>query len=470
MTEEEAFLQAIRESPEENGLRLMHADWLEEYGDPKRAEFIRVQCELADLAPDTPGVRALRQREQALLLQHEDTWRAELPPLPGINWGAFQRGFIGCVEALCFEAFAKWAPAVCRYAPIHEVALRSVSRSMAQVADCPHLQWVTSLDLAGNRIDAHGVAALGRSPYLRRLRMLNLGYNQLGTVGARALAKAGENLPSLESLDLRNNQIGSEGVEAIVVSPGLRQVVHLWLDQNAFELDGVKALIDCPQTARLDTLSLRRCGLDALGAWGLMISPSVCPKHLLDLAENWITPPDFKLPETIESPGGLGTLVLAGNRIQASEAVWLATWQPLARFRGLDLSDNEIDDEGTRALATSAAVSDIERISLQRNHIGDNGAVALAVAHLPRLHSLDLSFNRIGERGAVALVQSATLCGIERLLLNSNPLGRDGGEALEWLPELERLTELGLKGCGITPETAGHLVNRLGDRLEDYPD
>jgi uncharacterized protein (TIGR02996 family) len=44
MTPQEAFLKAIQEQPEDDGPRLMYADWLEERGDP-RGEFIRVQCQ-----------------------------------------------------------------------------------------------------------------------------------------------------------------------------------------------------------------------------------------------------------------------------------------------------------------------------------------------------------------------------------------------------------------------------------------
>ena len=47
MTERDAFLQAILEKPDDDAPRLIFADWLEEYGEPERADLIRVQCELA---------------------------------------------------------------------------------------------------------------------------------------------------------------------------------------------------------------------------------------------------------------------------------------------------------------------------------------------------------------------------------------------------------------------------------------
>ncbi len=58
MTHEEAFIRTICESPDDDSLRLIFADWLEEQGSP-RGEFIRVQCALAKIVchycrPDYP--------------------------------------------------------------------------------------------------------------------------------------------------------------------------------------------------------------------------------------------------------------------------------------------------------------------------------------------------------------------------------------------------------------------------------
>jgi uncharacterized protein (TIGR02996 family) len=47
MTERDAFLREILDHPDDDATRLRFADWLEENGEPARAEFIRVQCEWA---------------------------------------------------------------------------------------------------------------------------------------------------------------------------------------------------------------------------------------------------------------------------------------------------------------------------------------------------------------------------------------------------------------------------------------
>ena len=55
LSDRDALLAAIRANPEEDTPRLMFADWLDELGgeaNQARAEFIRLQCELAQLADD----------------------------------------------------------------------------------------------------------------------------------------------------------------------------------------------------------------------------------------------------------------------------------------------------------------------------------------------------------------------------------------------------------------------------------
>lgn len=49
MTDERSLLDAILAHPDEDMPRLMYADWLQEHGQDERAEFIRVQIELARL-------------------------------------------------------------------------------------------------------------------------------------------------------------------------------------------------------------------------------------------------------------------------------------------------------------------------------------------------------------------------------------------------------------------------------------
>ena len=71
---EEGLLGAIAKDPD-NSHRLVYADWLEENGDPQRAEFFRLQLHLARLARQGPWlqpalVRAPGRRGPGDALRH----------------------------------------------------------------------------------------------------------------------------------------------------------------------------------------------------------------------------------------------------------------------------------------------------------------------------------------------------------------------------------------------------------------
>jgi uncharacterized protein (TIGR02996 family) len=83
---DEAFLQTIAEDLDDDTPRLVYADWLDEHGQPERAEFIRVQCELAGMTADDPRRDDLRTCEQELLAEHGDAWGMR-------PYGPFERGF-----------------------------------------------------------------------------------------------------------------------------------------------------------------------------------------------------------------------------------------------------------------------------------------------------------------------------------------------------------------------------------------
>ena len=57
MTHDDAFLRAIIENPDDDTPRLVYADWLDEHGQSDRADFIRVQCELARLPEEDSPLR-----------------------------------------------------------------------------------------------------------------------------------------------------------------------------------------------------------------------------------------------------------------------------------------------------------------------------------------------------------------------------------------------------------------------------
>ena len=79
MPDEQGFLAAIREAPDDDTPRLIYADWLDDHGDADRAEFIRVQCEAERLGEFDPRRPELEERANELLAAHEKNWLGPLP-------------------------------------------------------------------------------------------------------------------------------------------------------------------------------------------------------------------------------------------------------------------------------------------------------------------------------------------------------------------------------------------------------
>src|SRR5262245_20887851 len=88
MTPDDTLLQAILDDPDDDGVRLVYADFLEEHGQPAKAEFIRVQIELAR----DPRRGDLEARERALLKEHEEEWLARYGEWA--HFPEFHRGFV----------------------------------------------------------------------------------------------------------------------------------------------------------------------------------------------------------------------------------------------------------------------------------------------------------------------------------------------------------------------------------------
>src|SRR5262245_26047775 len=92
MGDADGLLKAVFENPGDDAPRLVYADWCEECGDPDRAEFTRVQIELARMPDGDPRRPGPEDREHELLGAHESAWLGEWPDY-AVDW-RFERGFL----------------------------------------------------------------------------------------------------------------------------------------------------------------------------------------------------------------------------------------------------------------------------------------------------------------------------------------------------------------------------------------
>ncbi|HUR55728.1 MAG TPA: TIGR02996 domain-containing protein, partial [Gemmataceae bacterium] len=58
MSEEQSFLDALRENPADDTTRLVYADWLDDRGDAARAAYLRAVVELTWREPGADGYTA----------------------------------------------------------------------------------------------------------------------------------------------------------------------------------------------------------------------------------------------------------------------------------------------------------------------------------------------------------------------------------------------------------------------------
>jgi uncharacterized protein (TIGR02996 family) len=84
MSEEQAFLLAIRQHPEDESTRLVYADWLEERGD-YRGEYLRVQIALLKAARQGKQIAGLVERYRVLRPQLDTEW------IESTSWPTAQR-------------------------------------------------------------------------------------------------------------------------------------------------------------------------------------------------------------------------------------------------------------------------------------------------------------------------------------------------------------------------------------------
>jgi uncharacterized protein (TIGR02996 family) len=235
---ETVFLQNILEQPDDEVARLAYADWLLESGDPAnadRGEFIQIQCQFARLSAGSLGEWAdadrlpeLKAREQELLDQYADAWRAPVWQIAGPCVVEFRRGFVEEVD-LSTEVFPQRAPWLFEAAPIRSV--RFISGNPRDLLDCKYLARLTGIDLSYRSLDDAALRTLLSSKYLTALTTLDLNHNRLTDFSARALADSAY-LAQLTTLNLGNNYLTMNGVRALFNSPHWGSLRNLMLTGN----------------------------------------------------------------------------------------------------------------------------------------------------------------------------------------------------------------------------------------------
>jgi uncharacterized protein (TIGR02996 family) len=162
-------LRVVLAHPADDKPRLLYADALAQSprpADQARAEFIRIQLELAVLPPNDPCWPRLIGQERELLEQHRAAWERPLresfrPSLSspgrwlrshlfggGGRWG-FQRGFVEHILASA-PSFLSEDLRILTVTPIRRIVLTHASEYVGVLASEPRLNRLESLHLVGD--------------------------------------------------------------------------------------------------------------------------------------------------------------------------------------------------------------------------------------------------------------------------------------------------------------------------------
>jgi uncharacterized protein (TIGR02996 family) len=236
MLSEWALVRAALEE-EDDAVRLVLADWCEECGTTPglraRAEFVRIQVELAHWVPDPDRRLALQAREQQILAVHATEWLGGRSA-PWRGW-SFERGGARVrmpARRFVSRSFAHQGRDLLRRAWVHTIRLERPESQLSSVAKSPLLEEVIGLDLSRARVSDGALRGLLSSTFLGRLRSLDLSNNLVTDEGLADLQGASSRLASLVRLDLRNNQFTEAGLEGLLASPLARQLRVLEVQGN----------------------------------------------------------------------------------------------------------------------------------------------------------------------------------------------------------------------------------------------
>lgn len=279
------LLDAIRAQPDEDGPRLVYADWLTEQSDPY-GEFIHVQCALERAPWWDDKVGPLQLRAAELLNDHRAEWEPKLTTPGRFGW-AFSRGFPSRVEAPATDLVAAAAelietvptiktavalrfdvhPELFLSSPLlprlNAVSLHYLPQPpptrevvLRVLLDDPRFQHVRRLCISYTYLNLVEWEAIAGSALLPRLEVLDMGLGNATDESLETLMRAES---SLRSLSVANCRVGTAGARAIANTSHANRLEDLDLSWNRVGVKGARVLAESDHLGRLQHLDLSHC-------------------------------------------------------------------------------------------------------------------------------------------------------------------------------------------------------------------
>ncbi|MBX2801919.1 MAG: TIGR02996 domain-containing protein [Myxococcales bacterium] len=438
---DQLLLEAICTHPHDDDARLVYADWCTAH-DPARSDLIRVQVERARLPSWDLRQPRLKHLEDRLLRAGDSAWRAQLPDLPGCEWGPMSRGFVASVRVRSFTdlvaqqhilahmpglqcVLVPWPSdptavnALAPLAALDRLVLLNATRPLdpAALVDAPWWSGVRHLAVMGLHEPPLALGPLLASGRLQQLRSLHLDGDAVDPAHVHQGFAPGllEHLGELRLTDFgglhRTRELSRDTVQVLSSWPGLAQV-------HTLSLDG----------SQLAEVSLER----------LLVSPHVCGLRRLHLAE---LPSSITVPwRRAHSSLTLHALDLGNREFQRGED-WHAPCLTQLKELALSVCDWP-DPEHLRALLDAPLLETLQVLQLPHAHAGEAEQLdVLGEADLPALHTLDISETLgVSDDEVAGYLRSPAVAGLQSVVVQN--AGEATIEALATSPYLAQLEHI----------------------------
>jgi uncharacterized protein (TIGR02996 family) len=429
--EEAALLAAIVAAPEDDGPRLVLADWLQQRGDPW-GELIVLDCELE------------RRDDAALAARYNELYEARFPD-PGL-FRTFERGFFTEVQGSDFtravgpeyallhtatlvDATFERLHALAAWPPLARVATLKLE-AMDDVADLGEAvppivaaaQQLRTLELMAMDVSRADIDAMFAYPHARELRGLGIMSNH---------SLAGELFdvawPALTRLDLGACSLMGSDIDGLFETDALVGLRELELSFNSLGDGGAEAVARYP-FAQLATLELQGSEVSAAGVATLAAAPHLRGLKRLAIGGGFHGDIDEALPLLATA---FPDLVMLGVESHFPVPHLAAIARPLHE---LTLRLDSVDPAVLDALLSHPALRGLSSLSIQidpKTAVGDAVAEVVAAAELPGLSWLRLFNCGITARGGHALARARHLPATLDLMIYG--LHEDVGDAADAL-------------------------------------
>jgi uncharacterized protein (TIGR02996 family) len=233
LSQDEAFRRDILANPDDDAVRLIYADWLDEQCDRDRADFIRVQCRLAQLKDIDAEKIDLEDHAAELLGIHEGRWRDEIPAAVR-GKVAFARGFVEKFRTSP-GGWRNHIEELLRVAPIRELEVDdNFSEPLDLWRNLPHVERLRSLRFFN--FNKERTTTFLRDNDLRRLETLDVALVSDPDRAFVEVVSASGSFPNLASLRFCTSREAPGVIEALAEAeqlPGLRELVMRGLNSSA---------------------------------------------------------------------------------------------------------------------------------------------------------------------------------------------------------------------------------------------